>query len=219
MTPPPADESPRAGPPESLVHSIIHGVLGIREWRRAAMLIVLGLAALVGAIVWQARERLVAAMAAFLEAPPHLMLADRAVLEATALGLVNTAVRPDYGVVIWAVTLELNRRRLLVFAPGDVAPSPELTSELHVGYIAPLFMRGSRSNAIIVAVLDGETACGEPLTYQGHVEYACAAGIPPGPGPLIGMIAALFPRRLSEYDQETTRSALQHAAETLTVYR
>src|SRR5262249_61829634 len=92
----------------------------------AALVLVCGPAAPVGAIVWQAGGRLVAARAASLGAPPPLILADRAVLEATALGLVNTAVRPDYGVVIWAVTLELNRRRLLVFAPGDVAPSPEL---------------------------------------------------------------------------------------------
>src|SRR5262249_46295767 len=88
--------------------------------------------------------------------PPHgrlpLVPAWGGVRGARAWGLVSPGGRPAWGVLIWGVPPARTRRRLLVFAPGDVAPSPELTSELHVGYIAPLFMRGSRSNAIIVAV-------------------------------------------------------------------
>lgn len=205
-------------PPESPTSSIVQAILAVRDWRRAAILMVLGLVALFGAIVWQARERLVAGLTAFLAEPPKLVLADHAALEAAATALVNP-LRPDYGVVVWSVNLEMNRRKLVVFAPGDV-PLPADFKQEHVpGYIAPLFVRKPHANALLVAVLDGETACGETSTYQGKIEYACAAGIPPGPGPLLGLIAALYPHPLNDHEQGTTRSALQDAAEKLTVYR
>jgi hypothetical protein len=207
-------------PPESVVGAIVQLLESVRDWRRTGILLILGGAALLGAIVWQARERLVAAMTAFLEAPPHVVLADVALLESTALGLVSP-IRPDYGVAVWSVDLERNRRRLLVWAPGDAPIGPDLQKELTPGYVAPLFIRRPGvDNVLLLAVLDGETACGEPITtYQGRIPYACAAGIPPGPGPLLGLLTALFPKPLSDHDQATTRSALQHAAETLTVYQ
>src|SRR5262249_31593236 len=60
----PPQPPPPERPPEPVSSSILQAILNVRDWRRATMLIVLGLAALLGAIVWQERERLVAATTA-----------------------------------------------------------------------------------------------------------------------------------------------------------
>jgi hypothetical protein len=204
--------------PRSTVAAILQAVLSVQTWQRALILIVLGLAALVGAVVWQARDRLTNAMAAFFATPPKLVLADVETLRQAAQQLVNPFA-PDYGIGIWKVDLEVNRRTLLVFVKGDAPLSPDFQGQLVAGYVAPLFVRERNANLLVVAILDGETVCGEPFTYVGRIEFGCFAGIPPGPGTLIGMIGALYPRELNQREQASARTALQEAAERLTVYR
>jgi hypothetical protein len=204
--------------PRSTVAAILQAVLSVQSWQRAFILIVLGLAAHFGVLVWQARDRLANALTAFLAEPPTLVLADAATLQQTAQHLTNPFA-PDYGVGIWKVELNGNRRALLVWAKGDVPLPPEFQAEIVAGYVAPLFVRQRNANLMMVAILDGETVCGQPFTTGAHLEFGCFAGIPPGPGVLIGLIGSLFPRELTEREQASARVALREAAEHLAVYR
>jgi len=204
--------------PRSTVAAILQAVLSVQTWQRALILIVLGLAALFGVLVWQARDRLAIALTAFLAEPPTLVLADTAMLQQAALHLVNPFA-PDYGVGVWKVELEGNRRKLLVWVKGDVPLPADFQAEIVGGYVAPLFLRQRNANLMMVAILDGETVCGEPFTTGGHLEFGCFAGIPPGPGTLVGLIGSLFPRALTEREQASARVALREAAEHLAVYR
>jgi hypothetical protein len=214
------DEPPREPLPEprSTLAAILQAVLSVQSWQRALILIVLGLSALFGAVVWQARDRLTNAAAAFFAAPPKLVLTDVETMRQTAQRLVNPFA-PDYGVGIWKVELEVNRRTLLVWTKGDAPLPAEFQGETIGGHVAPLFVRQRNANLMMVAILDGETVCGEPFSLVGHIEFACLAGIPPGPGTLIGVIGALYPRQLDQREQASARVALQEAAEHLVVYR
>jgi len=204
--------------PPSTPGAIVQTILGVQSWQRAFILIVLGLAALLGVIVWQARDRLANALTAFLTDPPTLVLVGADKMHEASEHLVNPFA-PDYGVGIWAVELERNRRKLLVWTKGDTPLPPDFQGEIVAGYVAPLFVRQRNANLMMVALLDGETVCGQPFSTGGQLEYGCFAGIPPGPGTLIGIIGSLFPRELSEREQAAARVALREAAEHLAVYR
>jgi hypothetical protein len=214
--------APNGAPPPQgnggIAGAVVRALLGVKDWQRALILMVLGLTALFGAVVWQARDRLANAIAAFFAAPPTLVLAEVDTLRGVAQQLVNPFA-PDYGVGVWKADLEVNRRKLLVWVQGDAPLPPEFQGEIIPGYVAPLFVRQRNANLMMVALLDGETVCGEPFTYTGKIEFGCFAGIPPGPGVLIGLIGALYPRALDEREQASARVALREAAERLTVYR
>src|SRR4029077_20023358 len=75
--------------PPSTPGAIVQTILGVQSWQRAFILIVLGLAALLGVIVWQARDRLANALTAFLTDPPTLVLVGADKMHEASEHLVN----------------------------------------------------------------------------------------------------------------------------------
>ncbi len=213
---PPPNGSKLAGLPGA----VLGLVANLKSWSQLAILIVFGAALLFGFLIYLARERIVAALGAFLEGPPAITLAapDVAATVATQLA---ARLKPDVGVVVWEVDLGRNRRTIVAFAPGDEQPPEDIRDLLTVGATGPLFSR-ELTNQLLIDVVNGEEVCGAPAAYVGSappLPFVCLAGIPTGPGLLVGLVGIGFLTAPTAARLEYIRVAVGVAAEKLTAYR
>jgi hypothetical protein len=222
--------APAAPPPPpsghvGLVSRVLDAILNVQDWHRAALLIVLGAAGLVGVIVYQGRDRLMLVVTAAFETSPKprfsvenaQSVADELLLELPGATMV----------AVWSVDIERNVRSLLAFA-GDAArtatvtASPRLLDRLRRGY--PILRYEPGVNAPFIHVLNGEFWCGPPRPtmeeapfYEAmQMQSICLQGVPPEAGVFLGLISVGFDAVMSPGHTEQLAPQLWDAAERLT---
>ena len=217
-------------PPAGLagvVARIVEAVLGVQDWKRAALLIVLGTAALVGIIAYQSRDRLVGVLSTVVQRPPGPRFV---VAEAAPVAQELLANIPDTTMVsVWSVDIVRNVRTLLhVAADQDrmavLTSNPRFLDRLRRGY--PLF-RYEAVNSPFIHVLNGEFWCGAPrptLEEAAFYEAAnlvaiCLQGVPPEAGVFLGLIVVGFATTVTPGQEEQLAPQLWAAAERLTQRR
>ena len=214
--------APRNG--GGVASQVLAAILGVSDWKRAALLIVLGAAVLVGIVVYQARDRLIDTATRALQAPerPELSVAvaQRIADELRDLPDVTMAT-------VWSVDVERNLRALIAFAADAdrtavVTARPRMLDRLRRGY--PLLRYEGGTNAPFIHVLNGELWCGpphptleeSPFYTAARLTFYCLQGVPPEPGVLFGLIALGFATPLSEGAVEQLTPLLWDAADRLT---
>jgi len=208
-----------AGPPSSLT-ALAGAVLNFaQDWRRALILVLLGACALVGTIVYQARERVVVAFEELMRPPAGARL-DTATAPATAATLLHELPGAPRVVLVLSVDVLANTYWLEASAtvPDAAAMLEEKRGMLEAGL--PFLSVTRASNALIIGVLNGQIDCSATSTDARPHNYllalgvtsVCLAGVPPHMGELVAVLlvgyAAPPP---ANGDLEITRALLQHA--------
>jgi hypothetical protein len=221
-----ANGAPRPSPPSGIAGTIVSIIETVRDWRQLAILVVLSFFGLIGLLVYQARDRIIASVDTFMTSPPPVRLADTVVLQDMADKLYDQ-LAPDNGVVIWRIDMIHNRRTLaaLKLAPAIIEAMPQIK----MGRVMPLFSRfQSDANLMTIRVLDGEVPCGEPpreiwerdaidpapaATIRDMVKTVCCVGIPPTIDAFVGMIAVGFSKPLDPQREGIVSTTLRTMAE------
>ena len=211
------------GAPSSLT-ALAGAVLNFaQDWRRALILIALGAAALVGVIVYQARERMLVAFEELVQAP-HTLELDTAAAPALAASLLAELPGGPRLVLVLGVDVLANTYWLEAAAtvPEAAAALEARRPALEAGM--PFFSASRGSNALIIGVLNGRADCGVttpiPTAHNYFVALGihsvCLAGVPPQVGELVGVILVGYPGPpLEPADQEIARPLLVHAGRAL----
>jgi len=211
------------GPPSSLT-ALAGAVLNFaQDWRRALILVLLGACALLGTIVYQARERVIVAFEELVRPPAGAQL-DTAAAPATAATLLHELPGAPRIVFVLAVDVLANAYWLEAAATvPDAAPVLEAKrGMLEAGLPFLSVTRGS--NALVIGVLNGHIDCSATSTdprahnylFALGVESVCVAGVPPHVGELVAVILAGYGGPPPDNgDLEITRTLLMHAALTL----
>jgi hypothetical protein len=221
-SPPPNGARDRNG--GGALGQVLGAILNVSDWKRATLLIVLAGAGLVGLIVYQARDRLIATATTFFETAPRPTLSI-AVAQRIADELREW---PDVTIAtVWAIDVERNLRFLIAFA-GDaertavVTAHPNLLDRLRRGY--PLLRYQGGANAPFIHLLNGEMWCGAPhptleeapFYDDAHLVFFCLQGVPPEPGVLNGMLVVGYQTPRSSGQVEQLKPLLWDAADRLT---
>jgi hypothetical protein len=223
------DAAPEQPPPapSSLVGALLALVAGVlHDWRRAALLILVAGAALVGFLVYDERARLTAALASRVGAPADVAVArDRVPAIAAELRAGHPNVR---AVLVWRVDAEANRRALLGYDADDdvtriLAPVlPRLVLGVPLLRVQP-GTGAADVNGLVLGALNGVVPCGAPGWPAWNTDApppfaigaVCLAGIPPEPGSFVGLVEVVFSRAPEPALLDALRPVLWHAASRL----
>lgn len=209
------------GPPSSLT-ALAGAVLNFaQDWRRALILVVLGASALVGVMVYQARERVIVAFEELVRAPKVTELDTAA---APALATVLLADLPGAPRAVFVLGVDVLSNTIWLEAAATVPEAAAaLEAKRHALEAGVPFLSATRgTNALVIALLNGQIACGptapEPNYLGGlGVHSVCLAGVPPQIGELVGILLVGYAGPpLAEAEQEIARPLLIHAALALT---
>ena len=210
--------SQRAG----IIDRTLNAIFGISTWKQALILVSLGLAGLVGYIVWEYRERFVAAFEELVRTPPAAAVNEKRIPEVAAKLLYLPHV---VAVTIWTADCPSNRRWLVGWAAnGDAAKA---WFEKH----APRYETGCAllrltpgGNYHVIQAINGDVGCGPPDGYPDEItglasigiNAECIIGIPPESGTYAGAIYVGLDRVLTESERESIRAPMWTAAQQLT---
>jgi hypothetical protein len=220
------DPPPTPATPVGIVHALVASVL--HDWRRAALLILLGAAGLGGLLIYEDRARLTAAIASRVGMPAAVGIArDRVPAIAAEL----RAGLPDVrAVLVWHVDAEANRRALIGYdADADVtrvlAPVlPRLVLGVPLLRVQP-GAGAADVNGLVLGAINGVIPCGAPGWPAWNrvdetpppfpIGAVCLAGIPPEPGAFIGLLEVVFAHAPDAALLDALRPVLWHAADRL----
>jgi hypothetical protein len=220
-----ADREPHEHP-AGIIGTLLTIAETIRDWRQLAILLILGFCTLIGIVIYQARDRLVAGLDTFMTTPTPVKLASRSTLQDLADHLYDQ-LTPTAGVVIYSIDMPHNRRVIMA-----VHLDPEIQKALPFvkpGRLTPLLTRASpEANLLTIKVLDGETPCGVPPrglweTQTGGpapnpdvpdlIKEVCLVGIPPTTDAFVGMIGVGFQKLLAPAREGVVAATLRTMAE------
>lgn len=215
-----ANGTPASGTIAALANAVLNFA---QDWRRALILVVLGLTALLGTMVYQARERVVSALEELVRQPPPARL-DQAAAPTVAAELLAELPRKPRLVLVLGVDVLANVAWLIAGAavPEAAPVLADYRRALEAG--VPYLSAARASNALVIGVLNGAIMCGPMPVGRGEngvlvtagIHSVCVAGIPPPMGELVGAILVGYAGDvLSDVDQEAARPLLVQASETL----
>jgi hypothetical protein len=216
---------PDANHPGGLAGAVITIIETVRDWRQLAILLILAFCGLMGTLIYQERDRIVASLDTFMTTPAPVRLADASHLQSLTDTLYNQ-LTPDDAVVIWKIDMIHNRRTLVAmkFSPAMAAALPHI----QIGRVTPLFSRASpEANLLTIKVLDGEVPCGIPPRtildssdptaptpdIPDLISEVCCVGIPPTTDAFVGMIAVGFQKPLAKAREGVVTATLRTMAE------
>ena len=199
----------------SVTGRVLGALAAITTWKQLGITLALGSAGFVGVLVYQ--------HPGWIERTLPPTKDELAVVPTAQLAVEVPGVRKQLAAPLLFV-LGCNPARnetwLLAYdAAPDVRDAAAEVAETRWGTALPLFAGSYAWNMMLVGILDGEVSCiplgddvGALIVRALHLVEICAAGLPPGPRGLVGLVVAGFTEPQNRPALLHIRTALRAAA-------